>query len=802
MVYAFIYLHTESDDGETVYRINIPVKKRGKPIDQEATPQEQSTITQAIAELNNAINVSNSNAEYAEGYMNQAHGYSMDAYNYANTASEQAILAGRSAETAEQMKNDAIGAATRASASATRAEDNAVIAVNSANAAAQSAEDAESSAESAISSATDAAASAQSAHSSAQSIQSMTVEATTLTPGSPATAAWSNGTLSLGIPAGSKGDPGEGITYHVCSSGEYDASTGEPTIQSPQENIIYLVPSQDSDNPNLFTEWIYVNSAWEMFGSGGVDLTNYVRNTDYANSTTGGVVKVSPNLGLTITNTGMLEPTPPLDTTLKGGSDGFRPITSHFQHKATFYGLAKAAGHDEKDSVEEFGTYSDAAKIAIRTMIGAIGEDDIPVEDVQINGTSVVNNGVANIPVASASTPGVVRTQHSYGTNMETGTGVIYVVCAEDSHIKQATQQWRPIVPANQHKATFYGLAKAAGDTTQSQSNNAVGTYTDDAKSAIQSMLGVPSVDDIPEVPVTDVQLGGSSIVGQDGVVNITVGGGLTKSGSDILVNPATPNQIKIGVANRMPVAPATQEYSAFYGLSKAAGVDLANETVTFGTYPATSQAAIKSMIGVNVDDVQVNGTSVVSNGVANIPVANANDLGAVLKNAVYGIDIYGNGSLALVVASDSDIKRSYAGYRRAILTQNQNQAVFYGLAKAAGADEKDSTLPMGTYTDTAKVAIRNMIGATGESATITVTGTDPVITAQSNARYICGEVLSLTFTPPATGICEVIFTSGSSVTVLDLPQTVMMPDWFEVETNKTYDISIVDGIYGAVMSW
>lgn len=225
MVYAFIYLHTESDDGETVYRINIPVKKRGKPIDQEATPQEQSTITQAIAELNNAINVSNSNAEYAEGYMNQAHGYSTDAYGYSNTASEQAILAGRSAETAEQMKNDAIGAATRASASATRAEDNAVIAVNSANAAAQSAEDAESFAESAVASATDAAASAQSAHASAQSIQSMTVEATTLTPGSPATAEWSDGTLSLGIPKGDKGlkgdpgDPGFSPTATVSKSG-------------------------------------------------------------------------------------------------------------------------------------------------------------------------------------------------------------------------------------------------------------------------------------------------------------------------------------------------------------------------------------------------------------------------------------------------------------------------------------------------------------------------------------------------------------------------------------------------------
>ena len=35
----------------------------------------------------------------------------------------------------------------------------------------------------------------------------------------------------------------------------------------------------------------------------------------------------------------------------------------------------------------------------------------------------------------------------------------------------------------------FYGLAKAAGDATQSASSNAVGTYTEDAKSAISEML-------------------------------------------------------------------------------------------------------------------------------------------------------------------------------------------------------------------------------------------------------------------------------------------------------------------------
>lgn len=42
-------------------------------------------------------------------------------------------------------------------------------------------------------------------------------------------------------------------------------------------------------------------------------------------------------------------------------------------------------------------------------------------------------------------------------------------------------------------------MAKAAGDNTQSASDNAVGVYTDDAKSAIQTMLDVPSNDDLDD---------------------------------------------------------------------------------------------------------------------------------------------------------------------------------------------------------------------------------------------------------------------------------------------------------------
>lgn len=91
------------------------------------------------------------------------------------------------------------------------------------------------------------------------------------------------------------------------------------------------------------------------------------------------------------------------------------------------------------------------------------------------------------------------------------------------------------------------------------------------------------------------------------------------------------------------------------------------------------------------------------------------------------------------------------------------------------------------------------------QTTIINVSGTSPTITAESNTIYNCGEVTSLSFTPCASGICDVRFTSGSTVTVLTIPNTVKFPNLFDptsLETNKIYEINILDGIYGVVTSW
>ena len=220
-----------------------------------------------------------------------------------------------------------------------------------------------------------------------------------------------------------------------------------------------------------------------------------------------------------------------------------------------------------------------------------------PVTDVQVNGTSIISNGVANIPMAGAS-PGVAKVSSNLGINIG-NDGYLTIGGASSSAIKTGTTGLYPIAPNRQHESTFYGLAKAAGDNTQSSSSNAIGAYTADAKVAIQSMLGVPG----------DVQVNGTSVV-SNGVANVPVATsssvGVSRPGSTMWVNAngalgvnvATSTNTKAGTTTSFFVTPNYQHESTFYGLAKASGVDMSSSSNAVGTYTDAAKASINTMIG------------------------------------------------------------------------------------------------------------------------------------------------------------------------------------------------------------
>lgn len=274
-------------------------------------------------------------------------------------------------------------------------------------------------------------------------------------------------------------------------------SQAQTLYQDLRERIDAL--PTDSDIPEVPVQDVQVN--------GTSILSQGAANVPIASNDNLGVVKTFRSYGVQVGNNGALIIEPAGDSNIKIAQGLYLPITSAIAYKATFYGLAKAAGDSTQSvSTNAVGLYTNEAKAAIRSMLGAAASADLTVQDVQMNGTSILNNGIANIPIASANALGAIKVNSAYGlvliqatdaNNNLYYTGEVGINVASNGEIKASSGDSKPISASKQHRSVFYGLAKAAGDSTQSVSTNAVGLYTDEAKSAIQNMLGVPSTNDL-----------------------------------------------------------------------------------------------------------------------------------------------------------------------------------------------------------------------------------------------------------------------------------------------------------------
>ncbi len=223
----------------------------------------------------------------------------------------------------------------------------------------------------------------------------------------------------------------------------------------------------------------------------------------------------------------------------------------------------------------------------------------------------------------------------------------------------------------------------------------------------------------------------------------------------------------------------------------------------TITTTGGSPNAAVTTLSAKMIKDVQVNGSSILSQGVANVPKGDSSTLGVVKADYSGGIEVGSSGNLRCAKASSANMKAGTDTYRP-IVSSIQHESAFYGLAKAAGADMASLTSPtVGVYPEAQRSAISQMLDAPE-----TVSGTTPSITAKSGVRYVCGECATLTITAPASGIIDVTFDSGSTPTVLTVtPPTGMTMKWIgddptALEANKTYEVNIKDGCLGMVVSW
>lgn len=71
-----------------------------------------------------------------------------------------------------------------------------------------------------------------------------------------------------------------------------------------QTDAIYLVPKDDPTQTDLYDEYMYVDNKWELLGEKQitVDLTDYVKFTDYATGSVGGVIKANNSWGVKVSS--------------------------------------------------------------------------------------------------------------------------------------------------------------------------------------------------------------------------------------------------------------------------------------------------------------------------------------------------------------------------------------------------------------------------------------------------------------------------------------------------------------------
>lgn len=180
-VFAWIYLHEGEDDGETVYKIVIPIVNRASITPEPPTPVQQDIITQAIAALNEAVEQTAADVEATAQSAENAHTSEINAagnasaaavseHNASISAQQAAQLAAQSADAARQSSSYAAmsaQSASEASASAGTANTAKEAAVSAANTAITAKNDAQTSANAAAESATNAADSEREAAASA-----------------------------------------------------------------------------------------------------------------------------------------------------------------------------------------------------------------------------------------------------------------------------------------------------------------------------------------------------------------------------------------------------------------------------------------------------------------------------------------------------------------------------------------------------------------------------------------------------------------------------------------------------------
>ncbi len=168
---------------------------------------------------------------------------------------------------------------------------------------------------------------------------------------------------------GDKGDKGD------AGSIEFIIVTELPT-ENIDENAIYMKQSTNIEDQNTYEEFIYVNGAWESLGVAQVevDLTDYIKNTDYATPDKAGVIKTSTLYGLGSLGSGMAYVINASETDINNKTTKYRPIVPanlDYAVKTSITTNTETLTEEEKANVQDWLGVTEIVG-DIETLLGGI----------------------------------------------------------------------------------------------------------------------------------------------------------------------------------------------------------------------------------------------------------------------------------------------------------------------------------------------------------------------------------------------------------------------------------------------
>lgn len=180
------------------------------------------------------------------------------------------------------------------------------------------------------------------------------------------------------------------VMQAIASIPQFSLSIVNELPSTGSKMTLYLVPKEGT-NLDVYDEYIWIEqtSSFEHLGTTAVDLTDYVKNTDYATQDIGGVVKTHVSVGTMMTADGFLQVVRASDADITNKTNASKPIVPKSLDYAVKTGITT-------NTLE----LTDDEKASARTWLGAVGSTQYASENkagligtMTYYGTSVASNG-------------------------------------------------------------------------------------------------------------------------------------------------------------------------------------------------------------------------------------------------------------------------------------------------------------------------------------------------------------------------------------------------------------------------